>query len=97
MDDDLAVFDAASYAAFAFEGFAEGVEVFFCADEFFYEGDGLAATAATFHLDVQLLLRGGQGFDDLLFVFVGVLVVGVGGVDDSYLVFVLRHGNLFFS
>lgn len=92
MDDDLAVFDAAAYAASAFEGLAEGVEVFIGADEFLHEGDGLATAAAAFHLDVQFLLCGRQGLYEVVFAFVVVLVVGVGGIDDADFVLVFRHG-----
>ena len=92
MDDDLSVLHAAAYATFAFEEFAEGVEVFIGADEFLHEGDGLATAAAAFHLDMQFLLCGRQGLYEVVFAFVVVLVVGVGGIDDADFVLVFRHG-----
>ena len=83
LDEYLAVFGVAADAALGFELFAQGGEVVVAADEACDEGHLLAAALAAVQLDVQSLLLWRQGLDDGLVVLVGVLKVGVGGVDHA--------------
>lgn len=91
LDDDLAVFDGTSNTALGLQDFAEGVEVVIGTNEVVYDGHSLATTAAALHANMEFLLGGRQSFETFFFAFVFILIVGVGGIDDTDFIFVFGH------
>lgn len=81
LDDDFAVFGAATDTAFVFQGLAEQLQVVVCADKSSDECDGFPTTAVAVDSDFELLSVWREG---LLLGWVVVLVLEVGVCRKDY-------------